>query len=75
MHAAFLTHANHATHGKILWTHAKSSTHVTHAKIWWTHATHTTHSTHAIWQTLIFKPVSGFFLKEIDLEIFKFQWF
>ena len=48
MHAAFLTHANHATHGKILWTHAKSSTHVTHAKIWWTHATHTTHSTHAI---------------------------
>ena len=45
-----LTHANHATHAKILWTHAtdaKISTHaihITHAKILWTHATHATHA-------------------------------
>ena len=36
-HAAFLTHANHPTHPKIL-------THTTHAKILWTYTTHATHA-------------------------------
>ena len=41
-HAVFLTHANHATHVKMLWTNATDAkistyaTRVTHAKILWT---------------------------------------
>ena len=45
-HAVFLTHAKmstHATHAKILWTHA---THATHAKIWPVAATHPCYSCH-----------------------------